>query len=140
MMTSQNDRLVASPEATLAIVGTAEHPAIRFVQFLAAGSLAALVNLVSRYLATPVIGSKTSIVAAYILGMLVAFVLFRTLVFERSDVSVAAESYRFVIVNILALTLVWIISVTLTSAVFPAIGLSWHREDIAHFVGTCVPR
>ena len=36
MMTSHNDRLVASPEATLAIVCTAEHPAIRFVRSPAA--------------------------------------------------------------------------------------------------------
>jgi putative flippase GtrA len=38
-----------------------------------------------------------------------------------------------------AMTLVWIISLTLASAIFPAIGFSWHAEDVAHFIGTCVP-
>ena len=61
------------------------------------------------------------------------------MVFRRSGASVTRESYRFVIVNLLALTLIWIISVSLASAVFPGIGLSWHAEDIAHFIGTCVP-
>ncbi len=116
-----------------------KHSIIRFVRFLAAGGFAALVNLVSRYLLTPFIGFEVSVVVAYLLGMAVAFTLFRTLVFGRSGASVATETYRFVIVNFVALTLVLAISVTLADAVFPAVGLRWHGEDIAHFIGTCVP-
>ncbi len=137
-MTSQNAQVLAPVETVPLAVG-AEHSIIRFVRFLAAGGFAALVNLVSRYLLTPVIGFKVSILVAYLLGMVVAFTLFRTLVFGRSGASVGAETYRFVIVNLIALALVWIISVTLADAVFPAIGLRWHAEDIAHFIGTCVP-
>ncbi|MGO8955350.1 MAG: GtrA family protein [Rhodomicrobium sp.] len=116
----------------------AEH-AMRVLRFLAAGGFAAIVNLVSRYLLTPVTGYRTSIVIAYLLGMVVAFILFRSLVFGRSGASIAGESYRFVIVNMVALALVWIISVTLASAFFPAIDFRWHAEDVAHFIGTCVP-
>jgi putative flippase GtrA len=110
-----------------------------FMLFLVAGGLAALVNLVSRYLLTPVVGYEASIVIAYLVGMLVAFLLFRTLVFGRSGRSFGDESFRFVIVNIVALALVWVISVTLARTVFPALDFTWHSEDIAHFVGTCVP-
>jgi putative flippase GtrA len=113
--------------------------ALRFMRFLAAGGFAALVNLVSRYLLTPAIGYSTSIVVAYLLGMVVAFVLFRTFVFGQSGKAVTEESYRFAIVNLAALVLVWVISVTLASAVFPALAFHWHAEDVAHFIGTCVP-
>jgi putative flippase GtrA len=138
-MTSPNTQFAAFPEIPLAAAAGAGHSALRFIRFLAAGGFAAFVNLASRYLLTPVIGFKLSIVAAYLLGMLVAFILFRTLVFGRSGATIAVESYRFVIVNMVALTLVWGISVTLVSLVFPAIRLSWHAEDIAHFIGVSVP-
>jgi putative flippase GtrA len=137
-MTFPDAQALPSAETTpLAHLG-AKH-SFRFIRFLAAGGFAALVNLVSRYLLTPLIGFEVSVVVAYLLGMVVAFILFRTLVFGRSGASVATETYRFVIVNLVALTLVWAISVTLADLVFPAIGLRWHGEDIAHFVGTCVP-
>ena len=138
-MTLPKAQFAVSRDTPPAAKSGAQHSTLRFICFLAAGGFAAFVNLASRYLLTPVIGFRLSIVAAYLLGMVVAFVLFRTLVFGRSGASVTRESYRFVVVNLLALTLVWFISVTLVSAVFPAVGLSWHAEDIAHFIGTCVP-
>jgi putative flippase GtrA len=110
----------------------------RFMLFLATGGFAMLVNLVSRYLLTPITGFKASIIIAYVVGMAVAFVLFRTLVFDGTASRIGHESYRFVLVNLGALTLVWTISVTL-AALFPAIGLTWHSEDIAHLIGICVP-
>jgi putative flippase GtrA len=138
-MTSHNVELLASVEAAPIAHAEAEHSIIRFLRFLAAGGFAAFVNLASRYLLTPIIGFEVSIVVAYLIGMAVAFILFRTLVFGRSGASVAAETYRFVIVNLVALTLVWIISVALADMVFPAIGFRWHAEDFAHFIGTCIP-
>ncbi len=138
-MTAPQGQPSALQEIPLSASGGSEHSALRFIRFLSAGALAAFVNLSSRYLLTPVIGFKLSIVAAYLLGMVVAFILFRTLVFGRSGASVAAESVRFVIVNMVALCLVWVISVSLASIVFPAVGFEWHRQDVAHFIGTCVP-
>ena len=96
------------------------HSILRFVKFLAAGGFAAFVNLLSRYLLTPVLAFKTSIVVAYLLGMAVAFVLFRTFVFGQSGKAVSEETYRFAAVNAVALALVWSISVTLARIVFPA--------------------
>jgi putative flippase GtrA len=110
-----------------------------FMLFLVAGGFAALVNLVSRYLLTPVIGYDVSIVVAYLVAMPVGFLLFRMLVFGRSGRSFSDEIFRFIIVNIVSLTLVWFVSVTLARIVFPALDFAWHAEDIAHFVGTCVP-
>jgi hypothetical protein len=53
---------------------------------------------------------------AYLLGMAVAFTQFRTLVFGRSGASVATEIYRFIIVNLVALTLVWAINMGLADS------------------------
>jgi putative flippase GtrA len=138
-MTFPEGQTLLSAETTPHAQFRAKHSMMRFARFLAAGGVAALVNLVSRYVLTPFIGFEVSVVVAYVLGMAVAFSLFRTLVFGRSGASVAAETYRFVIVNVVALTLVCAISVTLADVVFPAIGLRWHGEDIAHFIGTCIP-
>lgn len=136
-MLAENDR--GEKEAGVAATESLHAQSRRFVLFLATGGSAALVNLASRYLLTPVVGFKASIVIAYVIGMVVAFTLFRAFVFETSGKSIASESYRFVVVNLVALLLVWCISVGLAGVVFPAIGFAWHVEDVAHLVGTCVP-
>lgn len=138
-MTTQPSQTLASADAAPFAQGGVEHSLAKFLRFLAAGGFAALVNLVSRYILTPLIGFEVSIVVAYLLGMGVAFILFRTLVFSRSGAGVAKETYRFVIVNLVALMLVWTISVTLAGLVFPAVGFIWHAQDIAHFIGACIP-
>ena len=138
-MTSQPPQTLASAAEVPFAQGDVEHSLAKFIRFLAAGGFAALVNLVSRYLLTPLIGFEQSVVLAYLIGMAVAFTLFRTFVFDRSGASVATETYRFIIVNFVALTLVWTISVALADVLFPAIGFRWHGEDIAHFIGTCIP-
>lgn len=109
------------------------------VLFLLTGGFAASVNLVARYLLTPAIGFGTSVVVAYMFGMVVAYVLFRAVVFGRSGRSVASESYRFVIVNVVALCLVWLISISLDRIIFPFIGFTWHARDFAHLIGVLAP-
>ena len=43
------------------------------------------------------------------------------------------------LVNIVALGFVWVISVGLARVVFPAIGMTWHANDIAHLIGVLAP-
>jgi len=38
-----------------------------------------------------------------------------------------------------ALGFVWVISVGLARVVFPAIGMTWHADDIAHLIGVLAP-
>lgn len=76
---------------------------------------------------------------AYCLGMIVAYGLMRRFVFVASERSVASEMRRFVVVNLVAFALVWAISVALARIVFPEIGMTWHADDIAHFIGVMVP-
>ncbi len=107
--------------------------------FLASGGLAALVNLVSRYILTPSLGFELSVVVAYLIGMVAAYVLFRAVVFGRTGDGVRRESYRFVIVNIVALCVVWIVSVGLVHFVFPMTGITQFDTEIAHVIAVCVP-
>lgn len=109
------------------------------VLFLLTGGVAALVNLVSRYLLNPFIGLGPAVVVAYMIGMLVAYVLFRMVVFGKSGNSISQETTRFVIVNIVALAVVTAVTLTLARVVFPFIGFTSHAEDVAHVIGVCVP-
>jgi putative flippase GtrA len=112
---------------------------LQFLKFLLSGGTAALVNLVSRYVLNLVMPFEAAVVVAYFVGMIVAYLLMSRFVFGRSGRSVASEVRRFVAVNLVAFALVWAISVGLARIVFPELGLTWHADDIAHFIGVMVP-
>ncbi len=111
----------------------------QFLRFLASGGFAAVVNVVSRYLLSRVVGFEVAVVIAYAIGMVTAYALFRMLVFGRSGRSIASEGYRFVLVNVVAFSLVLAVSVFLARIVFPFMHFEWHAQDIAHVIGVSVP-
>ena len=112
---------------------------LQFLKFLVTGGIAALVNLLSRYALNHVRSFEAAVVAAYLLGMATAYLLARRFVFDASGRSIASEVRRFVLVNLVALGFVWVISVGLARVVFPAIGMTWHADDIAHLIGVLAP-
>ena len=97
------------------------------------------VNLVARFLLQPVMGFELAVLVAYVIGMVVAYNLFRLLVFGATERGVGSEFWRFTLVNLVALACVWMISVGLARIVFPAISFTWHADDIAHFIGVLSP-
>ena len=110
-----------------------------FVRFLALGGFSAGVNLVSRFALQPVLGFEAAVVVAYLIGMVVAYNLFRVFVFGATQRGIATEAWRFSLVNLVALALVWTISVGLARGLFPALGWTWYADDLAHFVGVLSP-
>src|SRR5215468_4396604 len=80
-----------------------------------------------------------AVLAAYLIGMITAFVLSRRFVFEPSSAPVAIQLQRFTVVNIAALAQVWLVSVGLARLVFPGIGFNWHNETLAHLIGVASP-
>jgi putative flippase GtrA len=40
---------------------------------------------------------------------------------------------------VVALVQVWVVSVGLARLVFPAVGFTWHADDIAHLIGVTIP-
>ena len=109
------------------------------VRFLLLGGVAAGVNLVARALLQPLMGFESAVAVAYLCGMIVAYNLFRVFVFGASGRGVASEAWRFTLVNLVSLVLVWIISVGLARLAFPALDFTWHADHIAHFIGVLSP-
>lgn len=112
---------------------------LEFIRFLSIGGIAAAVNFFSRILLSEWLVFKIAVIVAYMIGMVVAFILFRVFVFKASKHGIKKEAYYFVMVNLLAIVQVWLISVGLAEYLFPAIEFSFYREEIAHLVGISVP-
>ena len=111
----------------------------QFLRFLIVGGLAAGVNFISRILLSDAMSYRWSIIAAYVIGMLTAYLLSRAFVFEKSSRKPLHELYYFSIVNLLAVCQVWGISVFLAEYVFPKSGFDFFPEGIAHIIGLSVP-
>ena len=108
-----------------------------FGRFLLAGGLAAGVNVGMRYALNFVMSFEWAVAAAYLCGMLTAYLLARAFVFASSGRTNASALGRFAVVNVGALVIVWMVSVVLARAVFPALAFAWHANDIAHVSGVC---
>jgi putative flippase GtrA len=111
----------------------------RFTKFLLAGGVAALVNLVSRWIIQHYTSFEVAVVIAFCFGVTTAYLLGRGFVFERTGRPVLEEFRRFLIINLAALVPVWGISVGLANFVFPWTGFGWHPEDVAHVIGVLAP-
>ncbi|HEB59223.1 MAG TPA: GtrA family protein [Gammaproteobacteria bacterium] len=110
-----------------------------FTRFLFAGGLAALVNFLSRFAYNEVMSFRLAVIAAYITGMVTAYVLSRLFVFAKSRHHPAKEFTYFTLVNLLAVLQVWLISVGLAEYLFPATGFTFYPYAVAHAVGVAVP-
>jgi putative flippase GtrA len=111
----------------------------RFIAFIIAGGIAALVNIASRIVFNLIMPYEIAILVAYACGMTTAYLLNKCFVFAVSGRSVASEYTRFTLVNLLAVGQVWLVSVGLALLFFPAIGFTWHKETIAHVIGVLAP-
>jgi len=111
----------------------------RFLLFLAAGGIAALANFGSRIALSTVIPYVPAIVLAYGIGMLTAFLLNRAFVFTGATNPVSQQVKWFVAVNLLAVLQTVLISVLFARWLFPATGMDFHPETVAHAIGVIVP-
>ena len=110
-----------------------------FIRFVLVGGLAAIVNFAARIVLSTQMSYRWSIIVAYIIGMLTAYILSRIFVFERSGRRVSHELTYFTLVNLLAIAQVWLISVGLAEYLFPRVGFTFYPEAVAHIIGLCVP-
>lgn len=110
-----------------------------FLGFLVAGGIAAAANVLSRIVFSRFLWLEAAVVAAYLVGMAVAFVLMRTHVFPRSGKPLRAQVYAFTVVNVLAVVQTLIVTVVLARWLLPSAGVTRFVEEIAHVVGVCVP-
>lgn len=110
-----------------------------FLQFLFVGGIAAGINFISRIGFNEFFSYRVSIVLAYIVGMIIAFTLFKLYVFEKSNLHYSQEIKNFTLVNIFGIIQVWLISVGLAEYFFPYISFKFYPDEVAHFIGLGVP-
>jgi len=111
----------------------------QFALFLVAGGIAALANVGSRIIFGYWSTYAMSIVLAYIVGMIVAFMLNRLFVFTTPRNSLHHQVSWFVIVNIAALLQTLVVSLLLARWLFPSFDMHWHVETTSHVVGVLIP-
>jgi len=110
-----------------------------FLRFVAVGGFAALLNIVSRYFLNRVMGFSAAILIAYLIGMLAAYLLSRRYVFAATERGHGSAFVRFALVNAVSAAQVWLVSLGLARLVFPAMGMTWRADDVAHVTGVASP-
>jgi putative flippase GtrA len=111
----------------------------RFVRFLACGGFAAAVNWASRFAWNMIMPFSLAVLAAYVTGMVVAFILFREFVFERSSTDTSEQVGNFVIVNIVGMAATWALANLLVYWALPSAGVTRHVEAIGHGIAIFAP-
>jgi putative flippase GtrA len=85
----------------------------QFARFLAVGGVALVCHWLSRFAFNLFVSYATAIVCAYLIGMVVAFVLNKIYVFPYSKRSLNFEIFFFFLVNIAAFPPVWAVAYVL---------------------------
>ena len=78
---------------------------------------------------------EAAVVVSHLCGMLTAFLLTRSFVFGRSHRRVSNELARFTAVNLVSLSVTWVVAVGLLRIVFPRVGFDIYPELVAHIAG-----
>jgi putative flippase GtrA len=107
--------------------------------FLLTGGTAAIVNFGSRILYDQWVSFSSAVILAYITGMVTAFILAKIFVFSESQQSLHRSALFFCIVNALAVTQTWVISMVLAYYFLPYLGMTMYVQELAHLVGIIVP-
>lgn len=111
----------------------------QFLRFLVAGGIAAAANFGSRFVFSIFVDYGFAVSFAYLVGMLVAFLLMRGHVFDASSGPLAPQVSKFVGINVLAVLQTLAISLLLARWVLPSVGVIDQAEALAHFIGVLVP-
>lgn len=109
------------------------------LRFLAAGGLAAGANFGSRFLFSLWVSYSVAIVLAYLVGMLVAFILMRRFVFDAAHKTAGPQVVKFTAVNLAAMLQTLLISLLLARWALPAVGINQNAEMLAHLAGVLFP-
>lgn len=111
----------------------------RFARFLVVGGFAALINFLSGMMLRTWLAFAAAALVAYAIGMIVAFVLNRRLVFLGTSSPVHVQATWFVLVNMIGATLTVTIGVLFAHIVLPALQWSWYPDTVAHAIGIAMP-
>jgi len=111
----------------------------QFLIFLLTGGTAAAVNFGSRIVYSQWLEFSTAVICAYLTGMTTAFVLAKLFVFRASRQAVHRSAFFFILVNLVAVSQTWAISMGLAYYLLPRWGVTLFSKEIAHAVGVAFP-
>lgn len=111
----------------------------QFAVFLLTGGCAAAVNVGARVVYSQWLAFSPAVFAAYLTGMVTAFVLARLFVFRTGTQSMQRTVLFFILVNVLAVLQTWGMSMLMRAWALPALGVQQHADLIAHACGVVVP-
>lgn len=98
-----------------------------------------MVNFGSRFLYNHWFSYSTSIILAYLNGMIIAFILAKLLVFTSSQQTLHRSVLFFVLINLLAVLQTWLVSMGLNYYLFPKVGMHYYPDVLAHAIGIIIP-
>ena len=110
-----------------------------FPLFILAGSIAALINIISRIILTIFLNFEISVFISYLIGMVTSFLLQRKYVFKSTKKSYKRSFAAFSLVNLFALFQVWIFSFLVKFWLINFISSVPLVEFIAHCFGVGIP-
>jgi len=110
-----------------------------FSLFVLAGSIAALINIISRIILTIFLDFEISVFISYLLAMITSFLLQRKYVFKSTKKSYKKSFSGFLLVHFVTLLQVWIVSFLLKFWLINFISSVTIVEFIAHVFGLGIP-
>ncbi len=110
----------------------------QFIKFFTVGVSAALIHWLSRIILNLYFTFNISVLLAYFFGIGSAYVLNRIFVFPNSQKPIHEQIYKFLLINILFLPVVWFFSVFIYS-LFLNFSISFYPAAIAHGIAVSLP-
>jgi putative flippase GtrA len=107
----------------------------QFLLFVIAGGVSMIFNLGSRIVYSRWLDFSYAVFFAYLTGMLMAFLLFKFFVFNKSNQSTQNSVMLFVLVNLVGMLQTLLISLWLVHYLLPLLGVTSYQEEIAHTIG-----
>ena len=98
-----------------------------------------MVNFLSRIYFNQYVSFSSSVLLAYLVGMVTAFILAKLFVFKASTQSIRRSVLFFIFVNVLAIAQTWLISMGLNFYILPALGFEKYVPEISSAIGIVFP-
>jgi putative flippase GtrA len=110
----------------------------QFLGFLMVGTTAASVNWLSRLAMAQWMSFGIAVLAAYAIGMIVAFALNRAFIFPNANAPIEIQIRRFIFINLSSIPLVWGGALAFVE-LLRSYGLKTYVEELAHALALALP-
>ena len=114
-------------------------PTKQFLLFIVAGGFAALVNIFSRALLSLFMNFSSSVLIAYFIGMVIAFILTKKFVFLSNNLDDKKSFLSFTLVNLFAVLQTYFISIYFREILLNSFPKTSLANLISHTIGVLFP-